>query len=60
MSRLLSVAFAAAVLSGCASDGVAVRYGGPLPPQPVMSADGPVTASGSPVTWDGRGVFSGP
>ena len=60
MNKILWAAFAAAVLSSCASDEVAVRYGGPLPPQPVMSADGPVTASGSPVTWDGRGVFSGP
>ena len=61
MNRILLAAFAAAVLSGCADGQLVVRYGGPVvPPQPVMSADGPVTASGSPVTWDGRGVFSGP
>jgi hypothetical protein len=60
MNRFLLAFFAAAALSGCASDEVAVRYGGPLPPQPVMSSDGPVTASGNSVTWDGRGVFSGP
>ena len=60
MNRILLAIFVAAALSGCASDEVALRYGGPLPPQPVMSADGPVTASGNPITWDGRGVFSGP
>jgi hypothetical protein len=60
MNKILLAAFAAAALSGCAGDQLAVRYGGPLPPQPVMSADGPVTSSGGAVTWDGRGVFSGP
>jgi len=61
MIRILLAAFAAAALSACADGQLAVRYGGPVvPAQPVMSADGPVAASGGPVMWDGRGVFSGP
>jgi hypothetical protein len=61
MNKLLLAAFTAAALSGCAGDQLVVRYGGPVvPAQPVMSADGPVTAGGGPVMWDGRGVFSGP
>jgi hypothetical protein len=61
MTKILLAALAAAALSGCADGRLAVRYGGPVvPPQPVMSADGPVTSSEGPVMWDGRGVYSAP
>ena len=60
-TRILLAAFAAAALSGCANGQLAVRYSGPVvPPQPVMSADGPVGSSEGPVMWDGRGVYSAP
>jgi hypothetical protein len=61
VNKILLAALAAAALSGCADGQYVVRYGEPVvPPQPVMSADGPVTAGGGAVMWDGRGVFSGP
>ena len=62
MTRILLVVVASAALSACADGQLVRRYGGPVvPAQPVMSADGPVrSASGDPVMWDGRGVFSGP
>ena len=60
-TRVLLAAFAAAALSGCPGGQFVVRDGGPVvPPQPVMSADGPVSSSAGPVMWDGRGVYSGP
>jgi hypothetical protein len=58
----VATALGACTTMGTGTDGhFAVRYGGPVvPPQPVMSADGPVTSSEGPVMWDGRGVYSAP
>jgi hypothetical protein len=62
MTRILLAALAAAVLSGCAGGQLVNRYGAaPLdPPQAITASGAPVSAAGSAVMYDGRGIYSTP
>lgn len=62
MTRILLAALAAAALWGCAGSQLVTRYGAmPLePPQAVIAGGAPLGAAGSPVMYDGRGIYSSP